>query len=175
MLDWFLNTPLILITFKTYWYTSLREKCPYSEFFWPAFSRVSLRIQSECGKIRTRNLRIRTLFTQYFFVFSHNIFLNLILDINDTHHRYFSFFTIMFQGNSSSDILHACMNGKRQSEIGNKLLTAFSGHWYVQQTIKCTHELKSYTGHGSKFTIKIPRWRHRCVLHTEFSKKDSFY
>ena len=42
---------------------SLREKCPYSELFWPVFSRirteyreilVSLRIQSECGKIRTR-------------------------------------------------------------------------------------------------------------------------
>ena len=32
---------------------TLREKCPYSEFFW-----------SECGKIRTRKLRIRTLFTQ---------------------------------------------------------------------------------------------------------------
>ena len=42
---------------------SLRKKCPYSELFWsyfPAFGlnteryRVSLRIQSECGKIRTR-------------------------------------------------------------------------------------------------------------------------
>ena len=39
---------------------SLREKCPYSELFWSAFSRirteysVSLRIQSECGKIWTR-------------------------------------------------------------------------------------------------------------------------
>ena len=35
----------------------LREKCPYSEFFsgphFPSFG-VSLRIQSECGKIRTR-------------------------------------------------------------------------------------------------------------------------
>ena len=35
----------------------LREKCPYSEFFsgpyFPAFE-VSLRIQSECGKMRTR-------------------------------------------------------------------------------------------------------------------------
>ena len=43
------------------------EKCPYSELFWSAFSRirteygkihskygVSLRIQSECGKMRTR-------------------------------------------------------------------------------------------------------------------------
>ena len=45
---------------------ALREKCPYSKFFWFIFSRirteyglnlerysVSLRIQSECGKIRT--------------------------------------------------------------------------------------------------------------------------
>ena len=38
----------------------LRKKCPYSELFWSAFSRlrteygVSLRIQSECGKMRTR-------------------------------------------------------------------------------------------------------------------------
>ena len=29
---------------------SLRKKCPYSEFFWSVFSRI----QSECGKIRTR-------------------------------------------------------------------------------------------------------------------------
>ena len=37
---------------------SLRKKCPYSELFWSAFSRiryrVSLRIQSECGKMHTR-------------------------------------------------------------------------------------------------------------------------
>ena len=39
---------------------SLREKCPYLELFWSAFSRkrteycVSLCIQSEHGKIRTR-------------------------------------------------------------------------------------------------------------------------
>ena len=39
---------------------SLRKKCPYSELFWSAFSRirteyeVSLRIQSECGKMQTR-------------------------------------------------------------------------------------------------------------------------
>ena len=42
---------------------SLRKKCPYSELFWSAFSRirteyewyrVSLCIQSECGKMRTR-------------------------------------------------------------------------------------------------------------------------
>ena len=36
---------------------ALRKKYPYSELFWSAFSRtyaVSLRIQSECGKIWTR-------------------------------------------------------------------------------------------------------------------------
>ena len=34
---------------------TIREKCPYSEFFWSVFSDcVSLRIQSECRKIRTR-------------------------------------------------------------------------------------------------------------------------
>ena len=39
---------------------SLREKCPYSELFWSAFSRIRteygeiLRIQSECGKMWTR-------------------------------------------------------------------------------------------------------------------------
>ena len=38
----------------------LREEGPYSEFFWSVFSRIRteyggiLRIQSECGKIRTR-------------------------------------------------------------------------------------------------------------------------
>ena len=35
----------------------LRKKCPYSELFWPVFSRtwtVSLCIQYECGGIRTR-------------------------------------------------------------------------------------------------------------------------
>ena len=41
---------------------TVHENCPYSEFFWPAFScirteySVCLRIQSECGKIRTRIL-----------------------------------------------------------------------------------------------------------------------
>ena len=34
----------------------LRKKCPYSELFWPVFSRIwtEYHIQSECGKIRTR-------------------------------------------------------------------------------------------------------------------------
>ena len=52
---------------------TLREKCLYLEFFgpyFPPFGRhterysVSLRIQSEYGKIRTRKLRIWTLFAQ---------------------------------------------------------------------------------------------------------------
>ena len=49
--------------------STLRETCPYSEFFWSMFSRIrtkygeirsmeryglSLHFQSECGKIRTR-------------------------------------------------------------------------------------------------------------------------
>ena len=33
---------------------ALRKKIPYSEFFWYVFYSVYLRIQSECGKIRTR-------------------------------------------------------------------------------------------------------------------------
>ena len=39
---------------------TLRKMCPYSEFFWSLFSRIRTgygeirRIQSECGKIRTR-------------------------------------------------------------------------------------------------------------------------
>ena len=54
-------------------YLALCEKYPYLELFWFVFSSfglnmercfVSLRIQSECGKIRTRILRIRTFFTQ---------------------------------------------------------------------------------------------------------------
>ena len=71
MFDRFLNTPLpifkpILRAFKAVknGTLSLRKKCPYLEFFWSIFSRirteygerylVSLRIQSESGKIRTR-------------------------------------------------------------------------------------------------------------------------
>ena len=43
--------------------TLLREKCPYSELFWRAFSRIRTEygqilrishIQSECGKLRIR-------------------------------------------------------------------------------------------------------------------------
>ena len=36
---------------------TLNKKCPYSELFWSAFSRIRpeyLRIQSECGKILAR-------------------------------------------------------------------------------------------------------------------------
>ena len=33
---------------------TLCKKCQYSEFFWAVLLRVSLRIQSECGIIRTR-------------------------------------------------------------------------------------------------------------------------
>ena len=49
-----------LKTLQTESHIALRAKCPYSELFWSAFSRirtkyrVSLRIQSECGKIRLR-------------------------------------------------------------------------------------------------------------------------
>ena len=49
---------------------TLREKCPYSEFFWSVFSHilteygdmlVFLRIQSGCGKIRARKSQVRAL------------------------------------------------------------------------------------------------------------------
>ena len=48
---------------ETIFNTTLREKCPYSELFWSAFPEfglnteryfVSLRIQSECGKMQIR-------------------------------------------------------------------------------------------------------------------------
>ena len=40
-------------------FASLREKCPYSEFFWSLFPAFGIkmeryRIKFECGKIRTR-------------------------------------------------------------------------------------------------------------------------
>ena len=55
---------------------TLREKCPYSELFWSVFSRiVSLRIHSECGKIRTRI----TSNTDTFYEETIEIFCNLIL------------------------------------------------------------------------------------------------
>ena len=52
---------------------ALREKCPYSEFFWSVVSHigteygevgVSLRLQSEYGEIETRKTPKRTLFRQ---------------------------------------------------------------------------------------------------------------
>ena len=54
-------------------YLTLREKCTYLQFFWYVFCHiqteygeiVSLRIQFECGKIRSRKTRTRTLFTQW--------------------------------------------------------------------------------------------------------------
>ena len=57
-----------------FFYITLREKCSNTEFFsgpyFPSFGQnterygISHRIQSECGKIRTKKLRIWTLFTQ---------------------------------------------------------------------------------------------------------------
>ena len=41
---------VVLISLKTMTTYTLRQKCPYSELFWSAFSRI----QSECGKIWTR-------------------------------------------------------------------------------------------------------------------------
>ena len=46
---------LVIVLVHMFRLISLYEKCPYSEFFWSVFSRV----QSECGKIRTRKLRIQ--------------------------------------------------------------------------------------------------------------------
>ena len=56
---------LILRDFYHGLFSALHEKCPYSEFFWSIFSRIRTRIQPECRKIRTRKLRIWTLFTQW--------------------------------------------------------------------------------------------------------------
>ena len=55
-----------------------REKCPYSEFFWPVFSRIwteygeirSISVFSpNAGKYRPEKLQIRALFTQCLEVF----------------------------------------------------------------------------------------------------------
>ena len=72
MFDRVLNIPLSSIiqytwffnrTIPVYKQVALRKKCPYSELFWSVFPgfglnteryEVFLRIQSECGKIRTR-------------------------------------------------------------------------------------------------------------------------
>ena len=66
-----------------FWYDTLCKKCRYLELFWstffphfPAFglntarNSVSLRVQSECGKMQEKcgpeYLRMRTLYTQYY-------------------------------------------------------------------------------------------------------------
>ena len=68
MLDCIFPVVEICDTFRKWcrwnrWPLLLREKCPYSEFFWPVFSRfglnreryyISLRIHSEGGKIGTK-------------------------------------------------------------------------------------------------------------------------
>ena len=75
------NSTLILVKLrKRYWQgpynankIALRKNCLYLGFLCPYFStfglntetyRASLSIQSKCGKIRTRKLQIRTLFTK---------------------------------------------------------------------------------------------------------------
>ena len=51
---------------------TLRENCPYSEFFWSVFFRIrrysiSLCIQSKCGNIRTRKTHTNTIDTNICF------------------------------------------------------------------------------------------------------------
>ena len=59
----FFSISRTLLTFSTSKFSShkaeLRKKCPYLEFFWSVFSPVSLRIQSNCRKIRTRKIRYK--------------------------------------------------------------------------------------------------------------------
>ena len=64
-----------LVWIRRFLCPSLRKKCPYSKFFWSFFScirivygeryGVSLRNRFECGKYGPEELRIRTLFTQW--------------------------------------------------------------------------------------------------------------
>ena len=73
------------------WLASLREKCPYSEFFWPVFSNISDWIRRDtpylplfspsAGKYGPKNFRIRTLFTQCI------LLLWLQISLNITHHK----------------------------------------------------------------------------------------
>ena len=65
---------------ETIFNTTLREKCPYSELFWSAFPAcglnteryfVSLRIQSECGKMQTRITPNTDTFYAVLFIWSH--------------------------------------------------------------------------------------------------------
>ena len=82
---------------------TLREKCLYSEFFWPYFPAfrlnterygLSFRIQSECGKFGPEKLQLRTPFTQcylWFRKFSKNAIISrkniLCLNIR-SHEKY---------------------------------------------------------------------------------------
>ena len=52
----------IAFTLVNVWFHPLREKCPYSEFFWFVFT-------PNAGKYGPEKLRIRTLFTQWTFSF----------------------------------------------------------------------------------------------------------
>ena len=83
--------------------TSLHKQCPYSELFWFAFSLirteygVSLRIQSECGKMRTNTNPKKDTF-------------HALQESNDTflrhfilRHRHFLFFqSFLIQNNFNS-------------------------------------------------------------------------
>ena len=60
---------------------SLREKCPYSDFFWSVFSRIRteygeyiLRNQSKCGKIRTRKTPNTDTFHAIIYLFIYSLF-----------------------------------------------------------------------------------------------------
>ena len=49
-----LTFPRLLLFKKTLMKLSLLKKCPYLELFWSVLSSIQARIQSECGKVRTR-------------------------------------------------------------------------------------------------------------------------
>ena len=55
---------------------SLREKCPYSEFFWSVLSciRTEYRESPNAGKYRPEKLRMQTLFTQCYILVNYVIF-----------------------------------------------------------------------------------------------------
>ena len=58
-------------------FPTLREKCPYSEFFWSLFSRIWTEygeIKSKCGKIRTRKAPNTDTFHAVLGIASHQIF-----------------------------------------------------------------------------------------------------
>ena len=64
---------------------SMREKCPYSELFWPGEIR-SIHIQSECGKILTR---ITPNTETFYAVHSNNIFSKKL-----NNHRHMNYYRI---------------------------------------------------------------------------------